>query len=163
MNLATPVLSDGIRDGSRRIDVVLDQWHAIHSELKAAGFVRLEWLTAVHNLDDNFELMSMVSTYDLSERVMVNTSCVSSGAETIMDVYPIAQFHEQEVRQMFGIEFNGLVSGDAFEASFDGHPLRRDFALAERAEKPWPGAVEPDVNARRRPSLPPGVFAEWSS
>ena len=26
---------------------------------------------------------------------------------------------------------------------FEGHPLRKDFVLAARAAKPWPGAKEP--------------------
>ena len=45
---------------------------------------------------------------------------------------------------MFGIEFEGhpqlvkLVLPEQFE----GHPLRKDFALMSREAKPWPGAVE---------------------
>lgn len=163
MNLVTPVVNDAIRDESRRIEIANEQWHAIHSELQVSGFVRLEWLTAIHNRDDNFELTSMVSTADLCESVIVSAACTSTGVVTITDVFPIAQFHEQEVRQMFGIKFDGLSEGLAFDAPFDGHPLRRDFALSQRADKPWPGSVEPDTNSRRRPSLPPGVFEEWSS
>jgi len=46
---------------------------------------------------------------------------------------------------MFGIGFDGhphlapLLLPDGFE----GHPLRKDFALAARAAKEWPGAKEP--------------------
>ena len=163
MSLITEVLSDGIQDGSRRIAVDLEQWHPIHVELQTCGFDRFEWLTAVHNLEDAFDLVSMVATSDLAERIIVTTSCASSGTATLSDIFPIAQFHEQEVRQLFGVQFDGLIEGLAFDAPFEGHPLRRDFALSQRADKPWPGAVEPDANARRRPSLPPGVFAEWSS
>ena len=45
---------------------------------------------------------------------------------------------------MFGIAFDGhphlvkLVLSEQFE----GHPLRKDFALMTREAKPWPGAVE---------------------
>ena len=163
MSLTTVVLSDRIQDGTRHIEVAVDLWQALHSELQAAGLSRFEWLTAVHNLEDHFELTSMVSTVDLAERIIVTSSCTSSGVTTISDVYPNARFHEQEVRQMFGINFDGLLEGLAFDTSFDGYPLRRDFALQERFGKQWPGAVEPDANARRRPSLPPGVFAEWTS
>ena len=163
MSLATPVVSDRVQDGSRRIEVALENWHAIHAELQTAGFVRFEWLTAVHNLGDDFEVVSMLGTTDMSERIIVSVASSSSGLESLSQIFPVADFHEKEVRQMFGIQFSGLSEGNAFDAQFDGHQLRRDFALRQRAEKPWPGAVEPDVNARRRPSLPPGVFAEWSS
>ena len=163
MSFATTVLKDEVQDGTRRVEVSIDQWHAIHVELKATGFTRLEWLTAVHNLNDDFELASQVATVDLGERIVVTTKCTTNEPCTISDVFPVAQFHEQEVRQLLGVQFVGLAEGNAFDAPIEGHPLRRDFALHERAIKPWPGAVEPDANARRRPSLPPGVFAEWSS
>ena len=50
---------------------------------------------------------------------------------------------------------------------FEGHPLRKDFVLASRVVKPWPGAKEPgegpETVARRQPMRPPGVPApgEW--
>ena len=47
---------------------------------------------------------------------------------------------------------------------FEGHPLRKDFVLAARAAKAWPGAKEPgesdgDVRSSpgRRKTRPPGV------
>ena len=47
---------------------------------------------------------------------------------------------------------------------FEGHPLRKDFVLAARAAKAWPGAKEPgesDGDAHsspsRRKTRPPGV------
>ncbi len=73
---------------------------------------------------------------------------------------------------MFGITFDGhphlvpLLLPDGFE----GHPLRKDFVLAARVAKPWPGAKDPgesdsDVGAApsRRKTRPPGVPdpAEW--
>ena len=55
---------------------------------------------------------------------------------------------------MFGIDFDGhphlvpLLLPDGFE----GHPLRKDFVLASRVAKAWPGAKEPgesDAEAAR--------------
>jgi NADH-quinone oxidoreductase subunit C len=46
--------------------------------------------------------------------------------------------------EMFGIAVEGhprpvkLLLSEPFE----GHPLRKDFALMSREAKPWPGAVE---------------------
>ena len=63
---------------------------------------------------------------------------------------------------MFGIKVIGASSDEnAFAVDFEGFPLRKDFALKTRQETTWPGAVEPDEKARRRPSLPPGVFETW--
>ena len=54
---------------------------------------------------------------------------------------------------MFGIDFAGhdrtlepLLLPDGFE----GHPLRKDFVLASRVAKPWPGAKEPGRATRPR-------------
>ena len=59
---------------------------------------------------------------------------------------------------MFGITFEGhpnlvpLLLPDGFE----GHPLRKDFVLAARVAKPWPGAKEPgESDADGAPAGPP--------
>ena len=67
---------------------------------------------------------------------------------------------------MFGITFEGhpnllpLLLPDGFE----GNPLRKEFILAARVAKPWPGAKEPGESDHapagapsRRRTLPPGV------
>ncbi|HEV2892050.1 MAG TPA: NADH-quinone oxidoreductase subunit C [Frankiaceae bacterium] len=64
---------------------------------------------------------------------------------TITNVYRGANWHEREAWEMFGIVFEGhpnlvkLLLSDEFE----GHPLRKEFQLASRVVKPWPGAKEP--------------------
>jgi NADH-quinone oxidoreductase subunit C len=60
-------------------------------------------------------------------------------------VFRGANWHEREAWEMFGIVFDGhpnlvkLLLNDEFE----GHPLRKEFELASRNVKPWPGAKEP--------------------
>lgn len=137
-------------------------WAANAKDLKAAGYVRCEWLTATHNGEANFDITLCVSTEDLSKKTLVSTA-ITQSIETLMEVYPNVTFHEREVAQMFGVVILGHETQNAFETQFEGFPLRRDFALATRAQTPWPGAVEPEVSARRRTSLPPGVFESWQS
>ncbi|WP_256862315.1 NADH-quinone oxidoreductase subunit C [Microbispora sp. GKU 823] len=70
---------------------------------------------------------------------------------------------------MFGVVFDGhpdlrpLLLPDGFE----GHPLRKDFVLAARVAKAWPGAKEPGESDHGSPSrrrmLPPGVPPDWAS
>jgi NADH-quinone oxidoreductase subunit C len=139
------------------------EWKSQAVDMKQAGFVRCEWLTATHNGEDSFEISLMLSKEDLSESVILSTRAEVS-IESISEIYPVADFHEREVSQMFGVEFIGnRNSAPAFEIELTGFPLRRDFALRTRAETPWPGAVEPDESAKRRPALPPGVLPEWTS
>ncbi|MEI6108886.1 MAG: NADH-quinone oxidoreductase subunit C [Actinomycetes bacterium] len=137
-------------------------WVTEIAGMKDRDFIRCEWLTAVHNLENNFEVSARFSTADLSQSAIISTNISDGEIDSIAQLFPIADFHEREVAQMFGIKFRGNdTSRLAFETDFSGNPLRRDFALAKRAAKIWPGAVEPDANARRKPSLPPGVFEEW--
>jgi NADH-quinone oxidoreductase subunit C len=131
--------------------------------MKQRGLVRCEWLTATHNGGDSFEISLMISNEDLSESMILSTD-VEASLESLIEIYPSVEFHEREVAQMFGVYFIGSNnSAPAFEIELTGFPLRRDFALATRADTEWPGAVEPDENAKRRPSLPPGVLPEWTS
>ena len=136
-------------------------WVTKAQELKSAGYVRCEWLTATHNGEANFDITLFVATEDLVKKTLVSTSIVEL-VDSLIVVYPAAAFHEREVAQMFGVSFTGHETSQlAFETKFSGFPLRRDFALETRAQTAWPGAVDPEVSARRRQSLPPGVFETW--
>lgn len=151
------------QDGATWLWVEPSQWLTTHEQLFGDGAVRFEWLTATHNLADEFVLTSSVASETLNQRWILNSTVTDARIDSVVGVYSVADFHEREVEQMFGLVFSGVNTRDpAFVAKFAGHPLRRDFQLETRVQTPWPGAVEPDENARRRPSLPPGVFVEWS-
>jgi NADH-quinone oxidoreductase subunit C len=59
-------------------------------------------------------------------------------------VYPGADWHERECWEMFGVSFDGHPSLRHLylPSEFEGHPLRKDFALLSRVVKPWPGLVD---------------------
>jgi NADH-quinone oxidoreductase subunit C len=146
-----------------QIDVEKSQWVTKAKEMKQLGFVRCEWLTATHNGGDSFEISLLLSTEDLTESIILATQ-IETSLESLSAIYQSVDFHEREVTQMFGVDFVGNEnSALAFEIELTGFPLRRDFALTTRAGTQWPGSVEPDESARRRPSLPPGVLPEWTS
>jgi NADH-quinone oxidoreductase subunit C len=139
------------------------QWQTQAAEMKQRGLIRCEWLTATHNGGNSFEISLMLSNEDLTESLILSTD-IEASLESLIEVYPNVDFHEREVAQMFGVKFIGNKNSSlAFEIELNGFPLRRDFALATRADTQWPGAVEPDETAKRRPALPPGVLPEWKS
>jgi NADH-quinone oxidoreductase subunit C len=147
----------------RNVSVDAPQWTNQAAELKSLGFVRCEWLTATHNGADSFEISLMLSKANLSESTILTTQ-IAGSIESLSGIFPSVDFHEREVAQMFGVNFIGNEnSAPAFEIELSGFPLRRDFALSTRADTSWPGAVEPDETAKRRPSLPPGILPEWTS
>ena len=69
--------------------------------------------------------------------------------ESVASTYEGAGWHERETAEMFGITFvDGAGSPLTLEPlllppGFDGHPLRKDFALQARLDRPWPGAKDP--------------------
>lgn len=89
--------------------------------------------------------------------------------DSIVDVYAGAAWHERETHEMFGVDFRGGVALETLllPDAFEGHPLRKEFVLASRVVKAWPGAKEPgesdhdvaaaDSSPGRRRMRPPGV------
>lgn len=88
---------------------------------------------------------------------------------SIVDVYPGAAWHERETHEMFGVDFPGHpgpLTSLLLPAEFEGHPLRKEFVLASRVAKDWPGAKEPgesESGTKRAKMRPPGVPdpSEW--
>ncbi|MDJ0347698.1 NADH-quinone oxidoreductase subunit C, partial [Streptomyces sp. PH10-H1] len=98
-------------------------------------------------------------------RLLVPTTVPHAAAAlpTATDIFAGAGWHERETHEMFGIDCAGhphLVPL-LLPEEFEGHPLRKDFVLAARVAKAWPGAKEPGESEhggpKRRTRLPPGV------
>lgn len=59
-------------------------------------------------------------------------------------VYRGADWHEREAAEMFGFDFGGHpgLRHLYLPEEFEGYPLRKDFPLAARVVRPWPGLVD---------------------
>jgi NADH-quinone oxidoreductase subunit C len=97
-------------------------------------------------VDQGFELITHLfsTAHHHNVRVKVRLPHEDPTAPSIADLFPTCDWHERETLEMFGIRFEGhpqpikLLLPEPFE----GHPLRKDFALMTREAKPWPGATE---------------------
>ena len=127
-----------------------------------------DWLTAVDEASEGFSVA--VHVYSLAGRhhVLVSTLLPRSAPRlpTATGIYRGAAWHERETHEMFGVGFDGHphLAPLLLPGGFEGHPLRKDFALVARAAKEWPGAKEPgdrDVPRARRRLPPPGVPEGW--
>jgi NADH-quinone oxidoreductase subunit C len=127
-----------------------------------------DWLTAVDEVDAGFSVV--VHVYSLAGRhhVLVQTLVPRSAPllPSATGIYRGAAWHERETHEMFGVGFDGhpQLAPLLLPGGFDGHPLRKDFVLAARAARQWPGAKEPgdrDVPGSRRRLPPPGVPEGW--
>ncbi|MFB9323694.1 NADH-quinone oxidoreductase subunit C, partial [Cryptosporangium minutisporangium] len=159
-------VSAGGRYARACVDVPPEAWvDAARTARDTLGTVYFDFLTGVDEGDQGFAVV--VHLWSLSGRYGVLLRTVVPRAEptlpTLTGVFPGASWPERETAEMFGVVFAGhpnlapLLLPDEFE----GHPLRKDFILAARVAKAWPGAKEPgesDVGAPgRRRNRPPGV------
>ena len=156
------------------VDVPAEHWiDALTTARDGLGLAYFDWLSAVDELADGFSVcvhLAAVGTGGELRRLLLRTRVARAAAAlpTATGVYAGAAWHERETHEMFGIDFTGHPGLDLLllPEGFEGHPLRKEFVLAARVAKAWPGAKEPGesdhgadaaaTTARRR-MLPPGV------
>jgi NADH-quinone oxidoreductase subunit C len=147
-----------------------DAWHDTLAGLRADGYTYFDWLSAVDEEDDGFRVVAHLLRPDPWDHVLVATflPTTSPTVASVADVYAGASWHERETHEMFGIDFGIELEPLLLPDGFEGHPLRKDFVLASRVVKAWPGAKEPgesdhDVASRTggRRMKPPGVPDDW--
>lgn len=171
--------------GRPLVTVPPEQWiAALTAARDGLGATFFDWLTGVDELENGYTVAAFVCAPEdpagaaagqrlaRGQGVLLKTRVPRDKAElpTATAVYRGANWHERETFEMFGVVFDGhpdlkpLLLPDGFE----GHPLRKDFILASRVAKAWPGAKEPGesdhdrgrASPGRRRMLPPGVPGE---
>ncbi|WP_052707612.1 NADH-quinone oxidoreductase subunit C [Streptomyces rubellomurinus] len=151
------------------VDVPAERWtEALTNARDVLGLAFFDWLSAVDELAEGFAVVAHLAAAEapgvrhLALRTRVPRD--AAALPTAVPVYPGAAWHERETHEMFGIDFPGhpylatLLLPDGFE----GHPLRKEFVLAARVAKDWPGAKEPGESDHgggpaRRKMQPAGV------
>ncbi|MFD5414376.1 NADH-quinone oxidoreductase subunit C [Streptomyces nojiriensis] len=151
------------------VDVPVGSWiPALEIARDKLGCTYFDWLSAVDEPGTGFRICAHVASLENHRvrRLLLRTTVPHSAASlpSAVAVYAGAEWHERETFEMFGVTFTDhphLVPL-LLPENFEGHPLRKDFVLAARVAKAWPGAKEPgeahDPDApKRRQMLPPGV------
>jgi NADH-quinone oxidoreductase subunit C len=171
-------LEDNSFGPPHRVVEVAD-WHDRVAELKHQGYTYFDWLSAVDEHPEGFRLVVHLARLDPLDHLLLVTYVdrTEPSVASIADVFAGAAWHERETHEMFGIDFPSTGSGQAgkldpllLPEGFEGHPLRKEFVLASRVAKAWPGAKEPgesDAESTHSPGRrrikPPGVPdpSEW--
>lgn len=158
--------------GQQTVDVPATGWlpaASIARDLLGCRF--FDWLTAVDELALGYSVVCHLWSVEQRRGLLIRTRIplAAPHIDSLTGVFAGAGWHERETYEMFGIVFDGhphlvpLLLPDGFE----GHPLRKEFILASRVAKEWPGAREPGEGAAggpvRRRMRPPGVPdpADW--
>ncbi|MFP5309801.1 MAG: NADH-quinone oxidoreductase subunit C [Actinomycetes bacterium] len=114
------------------------------------AFAMFDCLFGIDAREEGFDLVAILYSVEVGQRVCLRMRCPGGRekptAPTLTGVYQGANWHEREAWDMFGIEFDGhpgLAPRILCAENFEGWPLRKDFHLATREAKPWPGIKEP--------------------
>jgi NADH-quinone oxidoreductase subunit C len=103
----------------------------------------IDFVSAVDREEAGVDVVTQLwsTTHHHQVRIKLAASEEGQAVPSISDLYPGANWHERETWELFGIQFDGhpqLVKL-LLPEQFEGHPLRKDFALTTRMAKPWPG------------------------
>ncbi|MFF9857720.1 NADH-quinone oxidoreductase subunit C [Streptomyces tendae] len=148
------------------VDVPPTSWiTALETARDRLGCTYFDWLSAVDEPGTGFRVAAHVVALGPVRRLLLRTTVPHEAPvlPTAVAVYAGAAWHERETHEMFGVAFEDHPALDhlLLPEGFEGHPLRKDFVLAARVAKAWPGAKEPGESdhggPRRRQMLPPGV------
>lgn len=127
-------------------DVPREDWVQVVAALRDGGATFFDLLTAVDLGDDGFAVVLHLWDPAARSAQLLQTRCPREDAvvPTLVGMFGGAGWHERAAAELFGIAFAGHPTTPLLLADdFEGHPLRKDFALAARVGRPWPGLKEP--------------------
>lgn len=135
------------------VDVPADRWlAALETARDTLGCTYFDWLSAVDEPGTGFRVCAHVAAVPDGPggrvlRLLLRTTVPheAPALPTAVGVYAGAEWHERETYEMFGVSFTDHphLAPLLLPEGFEGYPLRKDFVLAARVAKAWPGAKEP--------------------
>ncbi len=142
-----------VEHGSATVTLDPGTWQRAARFCKSDPRLRMtffDWMSGVDEREEGFGVV--VSLYSVEHRHRVLLRMIAPGgreapvAPSLTSIYRGANWHEREIYDMYGVEFEGhpgVLPRILTVENFEGFPLRKDFLLATREAKPWPGAKEP--------------------
>ncbi len=117
------------------ITVARENIVAATEAVKKAGYNFFEDLTAVdwYPSEPRFQLSDSILSHSLKRRLRIAVRLDSDNASTdsIVSVWPAANFYEREVFDLFGVTFTGHpnLTRIMMPTDWQGHPLRKDYPV----------------------------------
>lgn len=147
-------------DKHPRFHTTAQNWRAIAEFLRKDSRLQLDWLQCLSGVDyvadAQFCIVYDLWSYDLRHGLAVKVYAPRSDDThfpTVSDLWPIADWHEREAFDMFGMIFDGhpdlrrILMADDWE----GYPLRKDYVFP-REYHGIPASVELDW--QQKPDYP---------
>lgn len=148
-------------NGTVQVYVTPEKWVDAVTAARDTGLTFFSWLSAtdwskevevgepaadVDTLEERYEVLCRLSSlYDGAAAILVTVLDKETPVlDSLVPVFAGAAWHERECAEMFGIDFRGHPNLIKLylPQEFEGHPLRKSFALGSREVKPWPGTVD---------------------
>ncbi|QFZ23524.1 NADH-quinone oxidoreductase subunit C [Saccharothrix syringae] len=154
--------------GQSTAHVPLDSWFAAARHVRhELGCAQFDWLGVEDAgrpgaVGQRHAVLLHVLRPGSGDGVLLRTELGPGDAlPSVAGLWAGAAWHEREAAEMFGIALDRAAARLLLPEAFSGHPLRKDFVLASRVVRPWPGRLEPGEDGTSAPSrrrtAPPGV------
>jgi NADH-quinone oxidoreductase subunit C len=143
VTLAAAYMVPDVRGESVAVEVKPDEVPAVMTAARdQLGLRYLRCLSGVDWQEQGLEVAYHLVSLDTKEKLTVKTRVPTDAASipSIASIFPAADWHERETRDMFGINFEGhphLVPLLLPEDMTDHFPLRKDNPLQEIEELIW--------------------------
>jgi NADH-quinone oxidoreductase subunit C len=127
-----------VEDSHSQVVVRLDpsDWRSFAEAAKSAGFEVCVDVTAVDWMRQRAERFEVIANllsmeHKLRLRMITALGRVDPKVDSLVPIWPGANFAEREVYDMFGIEFEGHpdLTRILMPDDWEGHPLRKDFGV----------------------------------
>ena len=146
--------------GTVKVYVERERWReAVTAARDQAELPFFSWLSAVdwtnevavgdrpaEEVEERYEVMCAVSNITDGQIVVLSADVPKDDPviDSVMSVYPGADWHEREAAEMFELDFAGHPNLIKLylTSDFSGHPLKKSYPLITREVKPWPGSVD---------------------
>jgi NADH-quinone oxidoreductase subunit C len=124
----------------RTVIAARDTFKAFLFECKAAGFslcadvMGVDYLEYTEFMPERFAIIYNLLNPKNGERILVKVFVPDAvKISTVTDIWRTAEYHEREVYDLMGIEFEDHPDMRKIltPEDLDGHPLRKDFPLGE--------------------------------
>jgi NADH-quinone oxidoreductase subunit C len=133
--LPEAIVSAKFDRGELTLVIAADQIRAACRTLRQAGYNFLEDVTCVdwYPVEPRFQVTYHILSHRLKERVRLHAmvGSLDPSIDSIMPVWPAANFYEREVWDLFGVRFNGHpgLRRIMMPQEWEGHPLRKDYPV----------------------------------
>jgi NADH-quinone oxidoreductase subunit C len=121
--------------GELTLTVATDAIRAAAFTMQSAGYnffedmTAVDWFPSVPRFQLSYHILSHQYKEHIRLRVLVDET--DAQVDSIIPVWPAANFYEREVFDLFGIRFNehpNLIR-IMMPEDFEGHPLRKDYPV----------------------------------